>query len=545
MKTIRFAAAVLLAAGFARAEETPLQFSEFSIARTRFEKKVWADSRLKNTGTTPVTAISAVMIAFEGDREVGRSRPVEKDSVAPGGEIPFGFEITKCPFFTGYVVEATYFLNGKEAKTRFIGRDLFNPPAAERKEAMPGVSFLEVYKIKYDRRDKDVNVTFVAKNVGAVPSDMARVRFKFYDADHNLVREAVSEFKETFVFNKEVPLAATVKGVPEFDNVRADIEESTAQQHSLAEGEFSGEAEVEAAGFRFEDRQDGSIRVSGRVRNGKAIGVRNVVVKVMLFLRGTEVREVMATPERALRPGETAPFASTIRSAPEFDDYKYTASYEEDDTLVAGNDPPKDPDPVDPGGKDPAPKDPNPVDPGGKDPAPKDPAPKDPPAKDPPPKEEPKIRSTAQAIALKGSRWIDGEWVGEKKQSKYRGAFLVLSLQFTDKAGKTARVAQGGTVEMTFKAPGKKDIVTRLKVEKFAWSADFRKINVTNANAGTMGYDPDSESLGIVVLEFKDNDQWNFTMDLKFTSEENDVWEWKGLAEPYRAEAAKPTGRKK
>ena len=532
MKHTRILALALLAAVSAGAEETPLQFSEFSIARTRFEKKVWADSRVKNTGSGPVTGISVSLICFEGDREVARSRAVEVDQVAPGGEKPVSFEISKCPFFTNYVVESAYFLNGKEAKTRFIGRDLFNPPVPERKDAIPGTAYLEVYKVKSERLDKDVTLTLTVKNAGELPADMARIRFKFYDADHNLVREAAQAFSEKFEFGKEVPLMVKVKGVPEFDKVRADIEESTSKGHNLSEGEFSGEAEVEAAGFRFEDRQDGSIRVSGRVRNGKAVGVRNVVIKVMLFNRGTQVRELMTTPERPLRPQETAGFASTMKGPPEFDDYKYTASYEEDETLVAAE-PPKDP-----VHGDPVPKDPGPV---AGDP-PKDPDPK---APDPKKPEEPKIRSIAQATAVRGSRWIEGSWVGEGKQSKYRGAFLMMSLQFTDKNGKTARVTQGGMLEMTFKAPAKKDVVTKMKVEKFAWSTDARKITVANAKAGQMGYDPDAEAVEIVVLEFGNNDEWNYTMDAKFTSDEGDVWEWKGLSEPYRTGSSKPTGRKK
>ncbi|KAF0240470.1 MAG: hypothetical protein FD180_4922 [Planctomycetota bacterium] len=532
MKPIRILALALLAAASARAEETPLQFSEFSIARTRFEKKVWADSRVRNSGTSPVTGISVALICFEGEREVARSRAVEVDQVAPGGEKPVSFEIAKCPFFTNYVVDSAYFLNGKELKTRFIGRDLFNPPVPERKDAIPGTAYLEVYKVKSERVDKDVTLTLTVKNAGELPADMARIRFKFYDADHTLVREAAQAFSEKFEFGKEVPLMVKVKGVPEFDKVRADIEESTSQERNLSEGEFSGEAEVEAAGFRFEDRQDGSIRVSGRVRNGKAVGVRNVVVKVMLFNRGTQVRELFTTPERPLRPQETAGFASTVKGPPEFDDYKYTASYEEDESLVAG-DPPKNPGP-----KDPDPKDPGPI---AGDP-PKNPEPKVPDPKKP---EEPKIRSVAQATALRGSRWIEGEWVGEGKQSKYRGSFLVLSLQFTDKGGKTSRVVQGGMLEMTFKAPAKKDVVTRMKIEKFTWSADARKITVANAKPGQMGYDPDAEAIEIVILEDSNNNVWNYTLDAKFTSDEGDVWEWKGLAEPYRTDAGKPTGRKK
>ncbi|MEK7465981.1 MAG: hypothetical protein AAB074_01085 [Planctomycetota bacterium] len=536
MKHARILAIALLAAVTAGAEETPLQFSEFSIARTRFEKKVWADSRVKNTGSSPVTGISIALICYEGDREVARSRAVDVDQVAPGGEKPVSFEIAKCPFFTNYVVDSAYFLNGKEVKTRFIGRDLFNPPVPERKDAIPGTAYLEVYKVKSERMDKDVTLTLTVKNAGELPADMARIRFKFYDADHNLVREAAQTFAEKFEFGKEVPLMVKVKGVPEFDKVRADIEESTTQERNLSEGEFSGETEVEAAGFRFEDRQDGSIRVSGRVRNGKAVGVRNVVIKVMLFKGGTQVRELMTTPERPLRPQETAGFASTMKNPPEFDDYKYTASYEEDESLVA--EPPYDPVHGGPGPKDPDPKDPGPV---AGDP-PKVPDPKVPEPKKP---EEPKIRSIAQATAVRGSRWIEGNWVGEGKQSKYRGSFLVLSLQFTDKAGKTARVAQGGMLEMTFKAPAKKDVVTKMKVEKFAWSTDARKVTVANAKPGQMGYDPDAEAIEIVVLEDKNNSEWNYTLDAKFTSDEGDVWEWKGLSEPYRTEAVKPTGRKK
>ena len=60
-----------------------------------------------------------------------------------------------------------------------------------------------------------------------------------------------------------------------------------------------------------------------------------------------------------------------------------------------------------------------------------------------------------------------------------------------------------------------------------------------------MGYDPDSEALDIVVMAFKDNSEWNYTADIKFTSDENEVWEWKALSEPYRAEATKTTGKKK
>ncbi|MCE9584954.1 MAG: FxLYD domain-containing protein [Planctomycetes bacterium] len=533
MKTIRTIAVLLFAAAAVRAEEIPLQFSEFSIARTRLEKKVWADSKIKNTGTGLVTGVSLSLICYEAEREVARSRAIEIDSIPPGGgEAPVSFEIVKCPFFTAYVVDASWFAGGKEQKARFIGRDLFNPPVPERKGAIPGVAYLEVYGLKYERADKDISLNFTVKNAGELPADMARVRFKFYDVDHNLLREEARAFGEKFESLKEVPLTVKIKDVPEFDKVRADIEESSTEERNLAEGEFTGEAEVEAAAFRFEDRQDGSIRVSGRVRNGKPVGVRNVVIKIMLFNRGTQVREVMATPERALRPGETSSFLTTLKNPPEFDDYKYTPSYEEDETLVAG-DPPKVPEPKVADPKDPV----APADPKVPTPKPVDPKPVKP--------EDPKFKSIAQAVTVRGSRWIAGDWVGEGKQSKYRGAFLVLSVQFTDKNGKTAKVAQGGTIELTFKAPAKKDLVTRLKVEKFAWSTDSRKFTVSNSKPGMMGYDPDSEALDIVIIEFKDNSDWNFTLDLKFTSDENEVWEWKGLSEPYRSEATKPTGKKK
>lgn len=517
----------LLLPAIAAAEEAPISFAEFSIARTRVEKKVWADSVVKNSAGTPVTALNMSMVCLEGSREVARSKAVEIEMLAGGAESRVSFEIPKCPFFTSYIIETACFFGGKELKTRFLGRDLFNPPLAERTTALPGVSWIEVYSLKFDRADKDVKVSLKAKNAGELPSNLARVRFKFYDADQNLVREVVCDFQAAFEYGKEVSLESTVRDVPEYAHARADIVESTAQERRLPEGEFTGDAEVEAAGFRFEERQDGSIRVSGRVRNGKPVGVRNVVVKIALLLNGQEVREVLATPERALDPDEMAPFSSTLRNPPDFDDYRYTTAYEEDED-VARADPPPDPKTIDPG-RDPEPDPPPSVDP-------------DPAAKTP---EVTKIRSNAQAIECKGARWIAGDWVGKGKQSKYRDGFLLLTFQLTDKNGKTDRVAQDGMLEFTFKAPAKKDVVGRIKLEKFAWSKDSRKFTVANTKASDQGYDPDNMVVEIAVLQVPNQDEWNYTLDLKFTSGENDVWEWKGLTEPYRSPAMKPTGKKK
>lgn len=79
----------------------------------------------------------------------------------------------------------------------------------------------------------------------------------------------------------------------------------------------------------------------------------------------------------------------------------------------------------------------------------------------------------------------------------------------------------------------------------FAWGTDARKFTVANAKPGMTGYDPDDETLVVVALEFQDQSGWNYALDLKFTSGEGDVWEWKGLSDPYRAAAMKPTGRRK
>jgi len=524
----RLAALVfLLAATAVPAEEIPLSFSEFSIARTRWEKKVFADSVVKNTGTGDVTGFNAVMVAFDNDREVGRSRPVSVDVLAPGAEQRVSFEIAKCPFFTGYIIEATWFAGGTERKGRFLGRDLFNPPAAERSGPIPGTPWIEVFGAKTERQGKDVSVSLTARNAGEIPATLARIRFKFYNADQVLVREAACEFRETFAYATEVPLKTVVRGVPDFAFLRADIVESGATERNLAEGEFSGEAEVEAAGFRFEDRADGAIRVSGRVRNGKRVAVRNVVIRIQLFQGGTQIREILATPPGVLAPEQTAPFASVMKSPPEFDDYRYVTSYEEDEEGGDPLPPPVDPPPVDP-----------PVDP------PLDPPVTDNP-KDPPPVVEPKIRSVANLIELAGTEWIDGDWVGQGKQAKFRGGFLLLRFRLTDKNGKTSRIVQDGTVDFTFRAPAKKDVQGRMKVEKFAWGTDARKFTVANAKPGMTGYDPDDETLVVVAVEFQDQSGWNYALDLKFTSGEGDVWEWKGLSDPYRAAAMRPTGRRK
>jgi hypothetical protein len=525
MKRFAFALALLAPAAL-RAEDIPLSFSEFSIARIRIEKKITADAEVTNAGKDPVTGLTAVMVAFEGDREVGRSRAVEIDILGGGEKRGITFEIVKCPFFTNYVVETTYFSAGQEARTRFLGRDLFNPPAAERKDAIKGTSYVEVFGMKFERADTAVKVTLKARNLGELTSTLARIRFKFYDNDNALVKEAVCDFAETFAFGKEVPLSVNVADVPDFTHARADIVETSADERRLPEGEFTGEAAVEAAGFRFEVRSDGSMRVTGRVRNGLRVPVRNLVIRIMLFRGSDPVKELLLTPDRTPGPSEIAPFSSLMKSPPEFDDYRYESAYEEAEDVAVGPEPGPGPDPKEP------------------DPAP-DPEP-DPKESPKPPKEEPKIRSAAQMIELTGATWLEGDWIGEGKQSKWFDSILLIGMRLTDKNANQDRVQQGGTLEFVFKAPGKKDVVGRVKIEKFAWSRDARKFAVNNIKPGQdAGYDPDTKSVKIPLVRVPERDAWNYSVDFKFTSTEGDVWEWKGLTEPYSAAAMKPTGKKK
>ncbi len=369
---------------------------------------------------------------------------------------------------------------------------------------------LEVASVK----GSEAVVTLVVRQ--AAPEDPEKTRepgrepiavIAFLDQASATVHKLRVRLSETIGSTAEDTFDVTVPRCPAYASVKAEVAWLAA--FLSGEGkELSSAETIEVGKVRLARFTDGSVRISGKVRNGLTKGVQKVAVSFQL---GSAEHPLKFAG--GFKPGAVRDFEFFVPDCPAFDGYSYSIAHELTDD-------PKDPEPealptVKKTGSREAYKPRRAGDP-----------PK--PGPDPAPAKDGGI--TAE---VRGVKWIEGYQMVNKK---YTGdvAFLRIALRGADgkpvqPTGKfTAVLSEGGQP---------RGAVTRF-VKKESWGLDAAKIDAKNVNQDIVAYHKETGELWIGLVR-ADKFWLELKMDVALTIEKVGAWEWKGLAEKFEA---KPRG---
>src|SRR5688572_16176803 len=272
-------------------QEAELKFTKFDFARERVGLRVIADAALFNGLETDLEELSLIVVYYDRDLELKRSKTVAIASLPSGKTVPVKIEVEQLPNFNRYQV----YLAGGGGKWLFHGEDVLHPPSLKRKEPAK----LEVVEARMAAGD----VTLIVKNVGQLDALEPTALISFDGGAKTRVRLAPSiegASRDTFL--------VTVPGAPAARTVQAALAWLTAEGPSQKEGEMRG---VALRRFRTGRLTDGAVRVDGEVGNALDKAVDKVAVT---FTIGSKT-SVISVPG-ILTAGETRLFEAYVADCP-------------------------------------------------------------------------------------------------------------------------------------------------------------------------------------------------------------------------------------
>jgi hypothetical protein len=456
------------------------EFTRFEFARERVGHRVVAEAQLVNLQEADLADARVVVVYYDRDLELKRSKPVAVPRLPSGKAVPVKIEVEQLPNFSRYRV----YVDVAGRTWEYLGEDPTRSPVL-RKAAPAKLSLVE-------SKREDGALVVTVRNLGELEA-----------------REPVA-----VVGAARVRLAPELKGATEA-RFRVEAEgEVGAVAWTLADGPAQKDEkdgpQLALRGFRTAKLSDGSVRVEGAVRNGFERAVEKVVVTFKLGKTSVP----LALPG-ALAPGEVRPFEAYVADAGPLDGVGFELAYAD-----GGK-----PGPVE-GPRAPSVRllDSRPIEIAR--------------AKLPEPAQEEKPKADAKPsmqAAVTGLMEVKG--FNTPKSGKYTGDVYYLKVAFTDAEGKPAK--PNATLNAVMYDAGKEPWKVQRIATKEAWKVDAGKLNNLNAEPNLVVCDPKTGELWIGLVR-TDGSGFTWKIDLTVTVREAGTWTFKGMAEKYEAPAKPP-----
>lgn len=463
------------------------EFTKFDLARERVGHRVVAEALLVNLQESDLADARVVVVYFDRDLELKRSKPVAVPRLPSGRPVPVKIEVEQVPNFSRYRV----FVEVGGRTWEYLGEDPLRPPVV--KKAAPARLILA------ESRREDGALVLVVRNDGELEA-----------------RDPVA-----VVGAARVRLGAALPGATEA-SYRVEIEgKADGVAWTVADGPAQKDekdaAQLALRGFRTSRLSDGSVRVEGAVRNG----FERAVEKVVVTFKVGKASAPLAIPG-AMAAGEVRSFELYVPDPGAIDGVGFDLAYSEGGTP----------------GKAEAPKAPS-VRLLGTRPVEIARAKLPEPAQVDAPKEAAKAPSMQAEV--KGLMVVAG--FNTPKSGKYTGDVYFLKVAFTDAEGKPAR-PPGATLNATMHEAGKDPWKVQRIATREAWRIDSARLNNLNAEPNMVVCDQKTGELWIGLIR-TDGSSFTWTIDLTVAVREAGTWAFKGLVEKEKyLAAAKPPDKK-
>jgi hypothetical protein len=484
-----------LAAGAlqAPAEKAGPEFTRFELSRERVRHRVVAEGTLANLLAVDLTEVRVTIAFYDGDREVRRSPTAHLGTIAAGRSAALNLETEQVEKFDRFEVLV------ESADRRFLyrGRDPSRPPELLRAPP-PRVEVSSVRDIRPERFPGTVRVTAAVRNAGVVPAREPDLALEFSNPPGRAVRTVRVRLGAAIEPSSEETFEVTVPDCPEYASLRASAACALGDV-PIPPDPFQRLPELEIGQCRLVRMTDGSVRVTGMVRNGLSRAVRKVVVTFRLG--GTQERFAV---DATLGPGEVRAFEGWVARAGAVDGYTYEASFEEAEA-----------------GAEPAP----PARPGVRSLGARR-------------VESPAASGPRATVALRGIAWIRP---ASARGSRPKADVAFLKLAVRGPEGRSLHPA--GTLSFAAQVGGAGLLKGVREIREEAWGRDADELQGPATSAESVAYDPLTGELYVGLIPVEPPGA-PVRFDVRLKLDGLGEWEWKGLQTPFQSEARGPDREK-
>lgn len=474
------------------AEKTGPEFTRFELSRERVRHRVIAEASLANLLAVDLDEVRVTIIFHDGDREVRRSPTAHLGKIPSGRSAPLTVETEQVEKFDRFEV----LVESGERRFVYRGRDPTRPPEMLRAPP-PRVEIAFIREQRPERFPGTVRLTAAVRNPGVSPAREPDLALEFLDPAGRPLRRMRVRLSSAIPPASEETFEVSLPDCPEFVSLRARAACALADV-PIPPDPFQRLAELEIGQCRLVRMTDGSVRVTGMIRNGLPRGARRVVVSFRLG--GIEHPLSL---DGTLGPGEVRPFECWIAGAGTVDGYAYTVCFEEAEERA----------PASPGAG----------------PAVRSLGTRR--------IEAPAAAGPRATVALRGIAWIRPA-TEKTGRSKADVAFLKLAVRGPD--GRA--VYPVGTLLFAAQVENRPPVKGLRRISEEAWSKDAEELATAAGFPESVAYDPLSGELyvGLVAVEPKGAP---LKLDISLKLEGLGEWEWKGLQAPFQSEAHGPNRR--
>ena len=467
----------------APAEKAGPEFTRFELSRERVRHRVVAEATLANLLAVDLDGVRVTIAFYDGEREVRRSPTAHLGKISAGRSAALTLETEQVEKFDRFEV----LVESGDRRFVYRGRDPTRSPELLRAPP-PRVEVASLAEERPSRFPGAVRVIAAVRNSGVTPAREPDLALEFLDAAGRAARAVRVRLGAAIEPSSEASFEVTVPDCPEYASVRAAAACAVGDV-PIPPDPFQRLAELEIGQCRLVRMTDGSVRVTGMIRNGLSDAVRKVVVA----FRVGGVEHPLAL-EGALAPGEVRPFEGWVTGAGAVDGYTYTVSFEQA-----------------PAGAEPGAGRPTARSLGSRR------------------IEAPGAAAPRATVALRGVAWI------RAGSAKADVAFVKLAVRGPD--GRA--IHPSGTLSFSAQIGGRASLRGVREIREEAWGRDAEDLAGSAKSSDFAAYDPLTGELYVGLVPV-DPPGAPVKFDILLRLEGFGEWEWKGLQAPFQSEARGP-----
>jgi hypothetical protein len=480
---------LLLAGASARAGAQDLapEFTKAEFARERVGHKVVADLTLSNPLSVELRDVRMTAIFFDSERELRRAAPVSIDRIPPGGAEKAHVEAVNLPNFTRYEV----IVESGAQRWVYMGDDPDRPPVISR----AGAARLSVLWAKDQKPGSFPGaglVTIAVRNLGESPARVPTAILTYRAKGGAIVRRLHVRLPETIAGDTVDTFELRIPALAEYSLLDVGAACVAQEISSPADSQFEGDT-VAVRQVRIGRLSNGTVVVSGQIRNGLRKGVEKVTVTFQLGKK-----EIPLGTPAPLASGGVWPFDLYVLDCPPVDGCTYGLDY----TESAGGAPAAPAEDRGPAAKRLASRKGSEVDPA-------------------------VAQQAKMTVEVRGIKWIEGS---QFLAMKGGGDIAYLRLAIRDRLSKPVHPGGRATVVVS---DGARSLGTAARpIRDESWGMDTEELAGLKVPVEGLAYDPTQGELFIGVAR-GDRSRMALRLDVTLTLDGGGVWEWKGLEKAF------------
>lgn len=492
-RAVLVAAAILLPALRAEAQDVVPEFTKVEFARERVGHKVIADFTLANLLQVELRDVTISAIFFDSERELRRSKTVTVDRIPAGGSEKARVEAVNLPNFSRYEV----IVESGPRRWVYMGEDPDRPPMISRAGAAR-LTLLWAKDQKPAAFPGTGIVTISVKNLGESAARVPTAVLTYRAKGGAVAQRLHVRLPEAIAGDTVDTFELTIPGLRDYASLDVGAACVAQEISSPADSQFEENA-VAVRQVRIGRLSNGTVVVSGQIRNGLKKGLEKVTVTFQLGKK-----DIPLETSVPIKPGGLWPFDLYVVDCPPIDGCSYGLDYAEagaEAKPAAGAEAPA--------AKRTATRKGSEVDPA-------------------------VAQRAKMTVEVRGLKWVEGS---QFLAMKGGGDIAYLRIAIRDRASKPVHPVGRASIAAFDGARPLGTLVRTIKDE--SWGMDTDELTGLKTPVEGVAYDPVQGELWIGVAR-GDRAKLAIRLDVTLALDGGGVWEWKGLEKAFEAAAKAP-----